>query len=232
MRTYVLRDNSHITRAIIVIKKAEFPLSVKAQEVVDGLEAVTDLHFLFVGDITKTVDPEKFSELYRAASYAVSDREIPGVLGSIEYDNEIWTGQHLYHFVMDLRTIDQVSVRSVRKLIAASEVIRRSIFPVHRAEPEILGSIYLKDTKSWWKRPSRSGMYTTHYIPETSNIELIQKDLWSEIMKFCESKSGYLETFDDFRDFLASVSVRLGVPAMILNKNPEEVDVNTVGTKS
>jgi hypothetical protein len=232
MKTYVLRDNSHITQAIIIVRKPEFPISVKAQEVIDGLEALTDLHFLFLEDIVKSVDPEKFSELYQAASYSVAPKEVQGVLGSIEYDSEIWTGQHLYHFVMDLSTIDSVSVRTIKKLIEASEVLRRSIFPVHRAEPEILGSVYMKDSGSWWKRPDRFGMYLTHYIPESCHVEIVQKDLWTEIMKFCEAKRGYLETFKSFRDFLASVSVRLRKPELVLNKNPEEVDVSTVGEKS
>lgn len=232
MKTYVLRDNSHITQAIIIVKKLGFPVSVKTQDVIDGLEAVTDLHFLFLDDITKAIDPEKFAELYQAASYSIAPKEVPGVLGSIEYDTEIWTGQHLYHFVMDIRALDQVSVKSIKKLIAASEVLRRSIFPIRRVEPEILGSVYMKDSGSWWKRPDRSGMYTTHYIPESSSVEVVQKNLWTEITKFCESKRGYQETFENFRDFLASISVRLKMPELVLNKNPEEVDVNTVGAKS
>ena len=226
-RTYVLREHSHITQAIVLVDSPE-PLDQGESDVLDELEKLTDLHFLFLPKATPRIDPKKFSEAWSATGYTVSTDPtgIQGLLWTVDYDRELFQGQHLYYFVILPGQVRGTSPDTVRRFIENSEVLRRSVFKVQRLSAEALAASYLK-SGSWWKPVDRVGTYTTHTIEQPEGLLLYRPELHQEIQEFLMGKPGYRETFPRIPDFLGSLTVRLRDPELILNMTPSDVKIGT-----
>lgn len=201
-------------------------LSGEAHWTLDKLEEITDLHFVFTKEACGRVSPEKFSEAYQASSYSVTKDPtgISGILGEMEYDRELLKGQHLYYFVMDLKSMKDIDHTQVNKIILASEVLKKSIYKITRLSPEALAETY-SVPEVWYKKTDRRGLYTTHKT--TDKVLVVRHELYEAITKFLENKHGYQETFRNYQDFFGSVISRMeDRDKLVFNKSIEDVKIS------
>ena len=209
------------------------PLAPATQGILDTLEEITDLHFVFLTGAP--VDPEKFSEAYRGTSYALSDDPswISGIFESIHYDRVMYPGQHLLWFVAELTELEESTPGTIKKIIENSEVLKKSVFSITRLTTEELFENYKgprPEGSSWkfWKTASvdRGGTYDTHKVD--SRVIILRPALVDLVMDYDKKRPAYTETFTDYDRFIGSVVHRIpGALDEVLKQHPSDVKVNT-----
>lgn len=237
-RTFILRKNSHITQTIIMFDTDSrvFPLTDKEQGIIDELEKITDLHFIFTSNSVKKLKPQVFSELYQAASYTITSDNvmISGVMHSIEYDREMFPGKHSYYFIIGGWNLENVDPGSIDKITKSVQLLSRSIFKINRYSSDVLGSFYLYNDNSFFSRfvVDRRNMYTTHTVSyEDCSVIALNNKLYSKIVEFLDGKQGYQETFCGVWEFFGSVTARLlkDDKELLLNQSIDDVKINPNG---
>jgi len=233
-KTYILRARAHLSQTIIEIRDnlVTGPLSDKQHETLDRLEEITDLHFCFLDRDSKKIDFEKFSEAYRASSYSVNTdgTGISGIMEAIRYDRTMYPGQHILWFVANLDGFDQV--KTIRKIVESSEVLRKSIYNVRRLDSEFLWTHYSKNQEKslkFWQKPDRTCVYSTHEVPldQSEPVIVLRGPMIDLIYQYDHENPGYTETFPWFHEFLGSITDRMpGAYDLLLKQNPRDVKVN------
>ena len=231
-KVYVLREHSHITETIITFTGyQDWPLTEKAHGILDELEKITDLHFVFTNASKNGIHPGKFSELYQATGFSLSEDHtgISGILRAIEYDREFWPGQHLYWNVIRGELLDEVDVEGVKRIIESSEVLKRSVFKTYRYTSEDLYEFYKSTDYSWklWNIDILKNTYTTHTVSSECSWIVLKPELIDKIWEHIEKYPGYPDTFGSAWDFFGSVAIRLRDPELILNQDPQDVKINS-----
>lgn len=234
-KTYILRSRAHLSQTIIEIRDnlVTGPLSEKQHEILDRLEEITDLHFCFLEYDSKKIDFEMFAEAYRATSYSVSSdgTGISGIMEAIRYDRTMYPGQHVLWFVAKLDGFDQP--KTIKKIIESSEVLKKSIYEVHRLDSEFLWMHYQKNREKslrFWQKPDRTCVYSTHEVPidQSEPVIVLRGPMIDLIYKYDQENPGYTETFPWFTQFLGSITDRApGAYDLLLKQNPRDVKINS-----
>ena len=233
-KTYILRSRAHLSQTIIEIHGSLIsgPLSDKQHETLDRLEEITDLHFCFKEQDSGKIDFEKFSEAYRAASYSVNPDEtgISGIMEAIRYDRVMYPGQHILWFIASLDGTDQV--KTVKKVVESSEVLKKSIYEVRRLDSESLWEHYSKNKEKslkFWQKPNRTYVYSSHEVPldQNESVIVLRGPMIDLIYQYDRENPGYTETFRWFDEFLGSITDRIpGAYELLLKQNPRDVKIN------
>lgn len=253
---FVTNNPKHVILSVVIINK-EFPLSDKEHEAIDNLNEVSDVVFLFTD--TTNINPTKFSMLYNASGYVVSDNNVTSTFCYlVDYVKTIWNKHEKVVVISRFRDqLGELTKQYVSKFQAVYSLgFQDSIFLKDRLTAEDCFDIYKKDNNDEDDRAEESGWkiklfgskknedvedidkaYTTHFA---NSIVFINSDLLRAIINVFDEDKRFVQSFDSYEDplpFLASLTEYKNTKVMNsvvgeLNVSIYGSDLQTEGTKS
>lgn len=224
-KAFILENPKHITASLIWFPDFLNTLeNSQVSNILDGLQEKFDLYFIFPKDLMRTIDLEKFSRLYQASGYIISEDtdQCQAFWWTLKYLRTFMGSSYVGYFLLEsdrsrpgIEDMERVSMSQLN-----IGVMKYTRMPYS----EIDALCKLPDKKnsllSILRMPDPRGMYCTHKAVSTIIylrpwlVDKIDDYMKGNITYTTTPGSLFLDSFEGFRfgDFLASWAIKTGTP--------------------
>lgn len=210
IRVYILQKDRHISCTIIYLGDDFKVTSNEDRNLLDNLSKETDLFLIFSKELAKKISPKKFSTLYDAMGYAVSEtnNESIAILNAFEYLDEVLK-KHLYYLVVN-DILVPFPIENLPRIFGLQ--IQTAVFSSYRTDYEELKEIYSKEKEyTWWEKLlnkeedfEKDGLFC--YNSSDDDYFLIPVNVFRKVLEEYGNNSYYMDSFENygFSTFIAS----------------------------
>ena len=209
IRVYILQKERHISCSIIFLADDFRVSSEEDSKLLDSLSKETDLFLIFPKVLIKKISPKKFSTLYDAMGYAISEteNESEAILNAFEYLDEVFK-KHLYYLVVN--QLSPFPIENLQRIFGLQ--LQTAVFSSYRTDYKDLEEIYSKEKEyTWWEKLLRKdedfeneGLFC--YSNSDDDYFLIPVNVFRKILEEYGNNNYYIDSFENysFNTFIAS----------------------------
>ena len=207
IRVYILQKDRHISCTIIYLGDSFKVTSNEDRNLLDSLSKETDLFLIFSKELAKKISPKKFSTLYDAMGYAVSETDNESIailnafeylVNAFEYLDEVLK-KHLYYLIVN-DILVPFPIENLPKIFGLQ--IQTAVFSSYRTDYEELKEIYSKEKEyTWWEKLlnkeedfEKDGLFC--YNSSNDDYFLIPVNVFRKVLEEYGNNSYYMDSFE------------------------------------